>query len=105
MERTFIGALPIPVPREWIMDMDAAMLNRLRAIRLYHWREMLKARKRADRSAELRDQSISRMMPKYEKYWMTEWEKHNKLANTHLGFVQSLNDLFPLGDTAEKDAA
>lgn len=59
----------------------------LRALRLWHWRSMVKAR-------ELAQRTPSGGMS----------ERYSKEADTHLAFVQTLNDHFPQGDTAERDA-
>ena len=54
----------------------AAQLVALRELSLYHWRTAL----------YYRAQDL------------------NESANFHIGFVQLLNDFFPVGDTAEQDA-
>jgi hypothetical protein len=72
---------PIPV--------DAPTLQRLREIRLYHWRWMMT-------NAKARD-AFER---KGDRYAAKEFAHK---ASEHLGFVQSLNDFFPIGDTAERD--
>lgn len=62
-------------------------LRRLRELRVWHWRQLLRARmfQRSCASASLARQ-------------------YDQEAATHLGFVQSLNDFFPMGDTAEADS-
>lgn len=67
---------------------DAATLERVRAVRLWHWQQV--------REASLVLDLDIHGEPKRRAY-----EKRN----LHMGFVQTLNDLFPLGDTAERDAA
>lgn len=57
--------------------------DRLRELRLWHWKEAQRWRRDADDYVEgLAD----------------------KQAGKHLKFVQTLNDFFPIGDTAENDA-
>jgi len=54
-------------------------LKQLRALRLWHWNELQKA-----------------LMP----------DNNGRINKTqHIKFIQTLNDFFPIGDTAEKDAA
>ncbi len=68
---------------------DAASLARLRVIRLWHWRQLLRSRMHARSCAS---PSLMR--------------QYNDEADMHLGFVQSLNDYFPdPHDTAERDAS
>lgn len=69
-------------------DNHADALDRLRALRLWHWLALLRARQHE------RNAVSSSLMTKYA---------HE--ASEHLGFVQSLNDFFQPGDTAEADAA
>lgn len=67
--------------------MAEQILHRLRELRLYHYRAMLTLRAYAN------DDGLE---PGHRKHY-------NKRANMHLGFVQTLNDYFPLGDNAEQD--
>lgn len=91
------GRPPVPVPDApvWVGATPPDVLERLRAIRLYHWREMLSLRQRSNLA---------------NGYLGTDAElatafAFNKAANLHLGFVQALNDLFPIDETAEYDDA
>jgi hypothetical protein len=59
----------------------------LRELRLYHWREMIMSM--AEVYNDPRTCAVSNVA--------------NQTANMHLGFVQTLNDFFPVDDTAEKD--
>lgn len=68
---------------------DEEQLAVLRAMRLYHWKRVLKLRRVANGCVP---------DTKPARYW-------HKLANTHMGYVQQLNCFFDLGDTAEHDAA
>lgn len=62
-------------------------LQPLRALRLWHWRHARAATaKREDGRASRHTQELARQ----------SW-------NFHMGAVQALNDLFPIGDTAERD--
>lgn len=65
--------------------------NSLRPIRLYHWVKVLKHRQIA------RDASGSSNLGNRIA------DSHDKIANEHLGFVQSMNEFFEIGDTAEAD--
>lgn len=64
-------------------------LGALRRLRLHHWRQVCKL---ADSLCTGRGTEASR-------------ENWRKLHAEHMGAVQALNDLFPIGDTAERDAA
>lgn len=64
-------------------------LDALRRLRLHHWRQVCKL---ADSLCTGRGTAASR-------------ENWRKLHAEHMGAVQALNDLFPIGDTAERDAA
>lgn len=66
--------------------------KQLRPVRLYHWMQVLAARKRADDNRRMQSN-------------LGEWlaATHDKIANEHLGFVQSMNEFFDIGDTAEAD--
>lgn len=73
--------------RMYRTDFDEEGKERLRQLRLWHWRAALSARDRA-----------RPMLP---------WGKRNAfwddLANKHIRFVQTLNDFFEVGETAELD--
>lgn len=69
------------------------ILERLRAIRLFHYREM----------KNLRHRSLVNSAYKGLQAELAISYAYNKASNIHLGFVQDLNDLFPIDDTAEKD--
>ena len=71
--------------------MTAAQVARLRELRLWHWREAMKQRAR-----ERRLESF--IVPLPEKVGQAR-----ELANFHIKQVQTLNDFFPMGDTAERD--
>lgn len=66
---------------------DAASLARLRDLRLWHYRQLVKCR-------GLARQAVS----------SSQVSRYNADADTHLHYVQTLNDYFPHGDTAEADA-
>lgn len=62
----------------------------LRELRLWHWRQMGRARRRAlDKLNTDPKSALGKAL--------------NKEANWHLGAVQRLNEFFPIGDTAEAD--
>lgn len=64
-------------------------LGALRRLRLHHWRQVCKL---SDSLCTGRGTEASR-------------ENWRKLHAEHMGAVQALNDLFPIGDTAGRDAA
>jgi hypothetical protein len=70
--------------------------ERLRALRLWHWREALKWRDSARR--------IGLELYEHEKKTDGRYTYQNGLADQHIKFVQTLNDFFPVGDNAESDA-
>lgn len=78
---------------EYDIGVTPETLERLRELRLWHWRQALQCRRNAkvDREGEC---------PLIE--YINLMEAH---ANQHIKFVQTLNDFFPVGDTAEGDAA
>ena len=61
--------------------------NALRALRLWHWRHAIAATARRE---------DWRTTPATKAQARQAWA-------FHMGAVQALNDLFPMGDTAEKD--
>lgn len=71
--------------------------QRLRELRLWHWRECM--RYRALEKAYDSDSSLSHA---YVKQRIADC---HRIANHHLWAVQTLNDLFPVDDTAERDNA
>ena len=71
------------------MKLTTEQVAGLRALRLYHYLAMVQLRAYANDDA---------LEPNHRKHY-------NKRANVHLGFVQTLNDYFEIGDTAEGDAS
>lgn len=67
---------------------QAPDLQELRRLRLYHWKQVCKL---ADSLCSNRGTEAGR----------ENWRAQHKM---HMGAVQALNDLFPIGDTAERDA-
>lgn len=68
-------------------------LDRLRELRLWHWRQALQCRNNAQT-----DRISDAPLPVYQ-------ELMDVHANRHIRFVQTLNDFFAMDDTAEADAA
>jgi hypothetical protein len=68
----------------------AETLVQLRALRLWHWRELLDNRAKANYFRKDGQEEITKLF--------------DDAANVHLAAVQTLNDLFPMGETAESDA-
>jgi hypothetical protein len=64
----------------------------LRALRLWHWNQCCVMRNLA-----LEGERLNQSQKVIAKL--------HAQANEHLGFVQALNEFFPLYDTAEKDSA
>lgn len=62
-------------------------LAAVRQVRLYHWRKVCRL---ADSLCSTRGTPTSR----------AEWQRQHA---EHMKAVQALNDLFPVGDTAERD--
>lgn len=65
-----------------------ATLERMRALRLWHWLEIMELRERIRRSRS-----------------PVEAELLDHYTGPHMTAVQSLNEFFDVGDTAEADAA
>lgn len=77
----------------------------LRELRLWHWRKVL-----AYRAAALTEEAAAATWEAEHVGYACRYRRNrarnaHKRANWHLGAVQVLNDHFPLGDTAEQDAA
>lgn len=64
-------------------------METLRDIRLFHWREAMRMRRRAKGYTAKGNNAVAKAL--------------NKQANKHTRYVQVLNDHFPIGDTAERD--
>lgn len=68
---------------------ESEALNKLRPVRLYHWRAVVRAEGHA---AACRKDRKHRAAKQYEE----------RAAN-HMKHVQALNEFFPVGDTADND--
>lgn len=73
---------------------DPLLSSRLRALRLWHWRKAMKFREAQRDLEEFKSRSIKDCIKNYDKF-----------ANEHLTAVQTLNEFFDIGDTAERDDA
>jgi hypothetical protein len=69
------------------ISIDPATERNMRALRLWHYKQMTTNR-------ELAKNAVATMTG----------QKYSLAADTHLKFVQHLNDFFPAGDDAENDA-
>lgn len=71
---------------------EADAFDTLRAVRLWHWQEAARLRRKADRQAEKGtvDESVI--------------DTNNRKAEAHAAFVARLDAFFPDGDTAERDS-
>jgi hypothetical protein len=73
----------------------------LRELRLWHWSQVVMNRQLA---ASTWQKIQARDLP--NEPWIRKTARaYDRNADTHLKFVQVLNDFFPVGDTAENDAA
>lgn len=66
--------------------------NKLRAVRIYHWIKLQEHRKLESEGAAMKT-NIGNMIA----------NTHNRICSQHLGFIQSMNEYFEPGDTAERD--
>jgi hypothetical protein len=64
----------------------------LRPIRLYHWVKLQEHRKLEQEGAAMKT-NMGNMIA----------NSHNRICSQHLGFIQSMNEHFEPGDTAERD--
>lgn len=74
----------------------------LRALRLWHWRKVVLHRKNATRHEE-DDAKWNKAYPQHAPRRGARAKAEHGKANWHLGAVQTLNELFPIGDYAEHD--
>lgn len=80
-------------------------MDTLRSLRLWHWRKVLSFRAVALRHEAHSDDWEKKHAPHKNRYGRTKARDAHRNANRHLAAVQALNDCFPVGDTAEQDAA
>lgn len=66
--------------------------NKLRPVRLYHWMKLQEHRKLENEGVAMKT-NIGNMIA----------NTHNRICCQHLGFIQSMNEYFEAGDTAERD--
>lgn len=71
------------------MNIPLDTLARLRVLRLWHWQHVVRYQK------HLNNPRTNRLKRR----------EYHSLHTLHLGAVQALNEFFPIGDTAERDAA
>lgn len=71
---------------------EPLLLVRLRALRLWHWQKAMKFRNGQRDLEEFKSRSLKDCTKRYDNY-----------ANEHLTAVQTLNEFFDIGDTAERD--
>lgn len=79
------------VPRETLVD--EKQLELLRKIRLYHWNEALI------------EQTVAFSFSRRSNLDEAKAGQARVLSAAHFRHVQALNEFFPIGDTAERDAA
>lgn len=68
-------------------------IERLRALRLWHWKMALSYREQQVHLESFKSRSLKDTINRYKA-----------AADRHLTAVQTLNEFFPIGDTAERDA-
>ncbi|PLP96948.1 hypothetical protein [Cupriavidus pauculus] len=68
---------------------EAEALNKLRPVRLYHWRAVVRARRHAAACRKERKHGAAK--------------QYEERAVNHMKHVQALDAFFPAGDTADKD--
>lgn len=97
--KEFFGMAKITAGEHTLIPLTKESLDKLRAIRLYHWRKCLEHRKQEMGCA----QAYNEGKPP-QNMLATKRLAHQKLADAHLGMVQTMNEFFPdVGDTAERD--
>lgn len=74
--------------------------NRLRKLRLWHWKQAMACRSSANQYADMINEGFGDAGANAMRC-----DDLNGRANEHLYHVQTLNDFFPIGDTAERDEA
>lgn len=84
-----------------LKQFEAVTLPRLRALRLMHWRAAMLSRKQGEAAAFMAQNKGANA--KYRAQMQATADQRNIEANAHISFVQTLNEFFPLGDTAEQD--
>jgi hypothetical protein len=75
-----------------VLEQNEAVLSMLRHMRLWHWKALIEHR------------ALERVYQ--DKLGIGSAEKgdmHRTQGNLHLGYVQVLNNFFPMGDNAEGD--
>lgn len=76
--------------------MSPAMLDRLRALRLWHWRMAMRHR-------ALQHEVEAILVTTNSSSLKSAVKTYADAASVHLHAVQTLNEFFPIGDTAEAD--
>lgn len=83
---------------------DANTLPKLRALRLWHWRKALGTRKACRVAIRRADAAKDAGNDRLHMRLMGSARLLDSEANGHISAVQTLNEFFNVGDTAEKDA-
>lgn len=74
------------------MKITYGTLERVRKLRLWHWQKAMHYRKMQRELEEFKTRSLRDCIKRYDE-----------AANIHLTAVQTLNEFFEIGDTAEQD--
>lgn len=85
-----------------MITVTSETIRRLRSLRLWHWREALSRRAQAQ-AAEQRAEAVADA--RYAAQMRHVAALRNSEADSHIHAVQTLNDFFPAGETAEQDDA
>lgn len=82
--------------------LTAEQLASVRKVRLWHWRRVV-----SNRELQVQNERLGKGMQAgpARTACLSRARQQGKIADTHLRFVQLLNDVFPVGDTAERDDA
>lgn len=86
---------------EMAITITREVLDEVRALRLWHWREALMARKQAQNAQDRSDALKADTTYSAQMQGMADLK--NADANRHIRAVQTLNSFFDVGDTAEGD--
>lgn len=78
------------------MNITYATIERLRKLRLWHWHMAMRHRKAENELIEIKAKHGGSSLKSCIK-------TYSEAANLHLTAVQTLNEFFEIGDTAEQD--
>ena len=76
----------------YVTPVDPLIKMKLRELRLWHWQQAMRYREQQRTLEEFKSRSLQDCIKNYDKF-----------ASFHLTQVQTLNEFFIIGDTAEQD--